>query len=102
MAIDLWRTRTFMSNPMGRAVDRLFEEAFAPFYSGRDGGAGGSGQTGVQTLPLPIWETPDAFHAALMAPGLDESSLTVTVPGDNLSGEGANKFQPPQGPHLIS
>ena len=69
MAIDLWRTRPFMSNPMGRAVDRLFEEAFAPFYGGRDGGAGGSGQTGVQTLPVTIWETPDAFHAALMAPG---------------------------------
>ena len=28
MAIDLWRTRPFMSNPMGRAVDRLFDEAF--------------------------------------------------------------------------
>ncbi len=101
MAIDLWRTRPFMSNPMGRAVDRLFEEAFAPFYGGRDGGAGGSGQTGVQTLPVTIWETPDAFHAALMAPGLDESSLSVTVQEDTLSVEGEMKFQPPEGARMI-
>jgi len=90
-----------MSNPMGRAVDRLFEEAFAPFYGGRDGGAGGSGQTGVQTLPVTIWETPDAFHAALMAPGLDESSLAVTVQEDTLSVEGEMKFQPPEGARMI-
>jgi HSP20 family protein len=101
MAIDLWRTRPFMSNPMGRAVDRLFEEAFAPFYGGRDGGAGGSGQTGVQTLPVTIWETPDAFHAALMAPGLDESSLSVAVQEDTLSVEGEMKFQPPEGARMI-
>ena len=101
MAIDLWRTRPFMSNPTGRAVDRLFEEAFAPFYGGRDGGAGGSGQTGVQTLPVTIWETPDAFHAALMAPGLDESSLSVAVQEDTLSVEGEMKFQPPEGARMI-
>jgi HSP20 family protein len=101
MAIDLWRTRSFMPNPMSRAVDRLFEEAFAPFYGGRDGGAASSGQTGVQSLPVTIWETGDACHAALMAPGLDETSLTVTIQEDTLSVEGEMKFQPPEGARTI-
>jgi HSP20 family molecular chaperone IbpA len=101
MAIDLWRTRPFTSNPMRRAVDGLFEEAFAPFSGGRDGGAASSSEPGVQTLPVTLWETSDAFHAALMAPGLDENSLTVTVQDDTLSVEGEMKFQPPEGAETI-
>lgn len=101
MAIDLWRTRPFMSGSMRGAVDRLFEEAFAPFYAGRDAGLSGTGQTGVQTLPVTIWETNDAFHAALMAPGLDENSINVTVQEDTLSIEGELKFQPPEGARMI-
>jgi HSP20 family protein len=101
MAVDLWRTRPFMSYPAARVVDRLFEHAFAPFFAGRDGGADSSGQTGVQTLPVTIWETGDALHAALMAPGLDESALTVTVQDDTLSVEGELKFQPPEGARMI-
>jgi len=101
MAIDLWRTRPFMSGSMRGAVDRLFEEAFAPFYGGRDGGTNASGQTGVQTLPVTIWETNDAFHAALMAPGLDENSIDVTIQEDTLSVEGELKFQPPDGARMI-
>ncbi|HEV7664835.1 MAG TPA: Hsp20/alpha crystallin family protein [Chloroflexota bacterium] len=101
MAIDLWRTRPFLSSSMRGAVDRLFEEAFAPFYSGRDSGTNGSGQTGLQSLPVTIWETDDAFHAALMAPGLDENSIAVTVQEDTLSIEGELKFQPPEGARLI-
>ena len=100
MAIDLWRTRPMMSNPMGRVVDRMFEEAFGPFYSGRDAGAG-SGQTGVQSLPVTIWETNDAFQAAIMAPGLDENSINVTVQEDMLSIEGELKFQPPEDARTI-
>ena len=100
MAIDLWRTRP-MSSPMSRAVDRLFEEAFAPFYGGRDGGAAGTGQAGVQSLPVTIWETDDAFHAALMAPGLAEDSINVTVQEDTLSIEGELKFQPPEGARMV-
>ena len=101
MAIDLWRTRPVMSGSMRGAVDRLFEEAFAPFYGGRDGGTNASGQTGVQTLPVTIWETDDAFHAALMAPGLDENSINVIVQEDTLSVEGELKFQPPDGARMI-
>jgi HSP20 family protein len=89
-----------MSNSMRGAVDRLFEEAFSPFYGGRDGG-GGAGQTGVHSLPVTIWETDDAFHAALMAPGLDEQSINVTVQEDTLSVEGELKFQPPEGARMI-
>src|SRR3981189_1601551 len=101
MAIDLWRTRPFMSGSMRGAVDRLFEEAFAPFYGGRDGGGNAGGPTGVQTLPVTIWETDDAFHAALMAPGLDENSINVTVQEDTLSIEGELRFQPPEGARMI-
>ena len=101
MAIDLWRTRPLMSNTMGRAVDRLFEEAFAPFYGGRDAASSGSAQTGVQSLPVTIWETGDAFQAAIMAPGLDENSINVTVQEDTLSVEGELKFQPPEGARMI-
>jgi HSP20 family protein len=101
MAIDLWRTRPFMAGQMGRAVDRLFDEAFAPFYGGRDGGTFGNAPTGVQTLPVTIWETDDAFHAALMAPGLDEETINVTVQEDTLSVEGELKFQPPEGARMI-
>jgi HSP20 family protein len=101
MAIDLWRTRPFMSSTMRGAVDRLFEEAFAPFYGGRDAGQSGTGQTGLQTLPVTIWETDEAFEAALMAPGLDENSINVTVQEDTLSVEGELRFQPPEGSRMI-
>jgi HSP20 family protein len=103
MAIDLWRTRPFnMTGAMGRAVDRLFEEAFAPFYGGRDGGNSSASQTtGVQSLPVTIWETNDAFHAALMAPGLDENSINVTVQEDTVSVEGELTFQTPEDARMI-
>jgi HSP20 family molecular chaperone IbpA len=55
----------------------------------------------VQSLPVTIWETDDAFHAALMAPGLDEDSINVTVQEDTLSVEGELKFQPPEGARMI-
>ena len=65
MAIDLWRTRPMMGTTLGRVVDRLFDEAFSPFYAGRDGGGGGGAgggggggsHTGLQSLPVTIWET---------------------------------------------
>src|SRR4051794_11817146 len=40
MAIDIWRTRRLMGTPLGRVVDRLFNESLTPFYGGRDGGGG--------------------------------------------------------------
>jgi HSP20 family protein len=86
---------------MNRAADRLFEESFAPFYNGRDGGGTTGEQVGVQTIPVTIWETQDAFQAALMAPGLDENSINVTLQEDTLSIEGELTFRPPEGARLI-
>ena len=73
------RTRPYSArtSPIGQMVDRMFEEAFAPFYTTSQRGNGGS--TGFQSLPVNLWETNDAYHAALMAPGVDEQSLNVTV-----------------------
>ena len=63
-------------------VDRLFEDAFTPFYSGRDGGGATTGQTGVQSLPVTIWETDDGFHAALVVPLIAAViGVAVTVSG---------------------
>src|SRR5438105_2519817 len=101
MAIDRSPTRPSMSGQMTRAADRMFEEAFSPFYGGRDGGGAGTGHAGVQTLPVTIWETQDAFQAALMAPGLDENSINVTIQEDTLSVEGELTFQPPENARLI-
>jgi HSP20 family molecular chaperone IbpA len=98
MAIDLWRTRPFTS-PLSQMVDRMFEQAFTPFYTGSQSGNGGS--TGFQSLPANIWETNDAFHAALMAPGVDEQSINVTVQDDTLAIEGELKFQTPEGAQPI-
>jgi HSP20 family protein len=76
----------------------MFEQAFAPFFrsSAADGGS-----TGFQSLPVNIWETSDAFHAALMAPGVDEQSINVTVHEDTLGIEGELKFQTPEGAQSI-
>jgi HSP20 family protein len=98
MAIDLWRTRPYMMGTFNQAVDRLFEEAFSPFLT-RSAGDGGA--TGVQSLPVNVWETDDGYQAALMAPGLDEQSLNVTVHEDTLAIEGELKFQAPEGARTI-
>jgi HSP20 family protein len=98
MAIDAWWTQPFSPSGLSQLVDRMFEQAFAPFYGGWQGDGG---STGFQTLPANIWETSDAYHAALMAPGVDEQSINVTVHEDTLSIEGELKFQTPQGAQSI-
>ncbi|HET6320074.1 MAG TPA: Hsp20/alpha crystallin family protein, partial [Chloroflexota bacterium] len=95
MAIDLWRTRPYTFNaPVRQWVDRMFDEAFAPTYAASNGG---SSSAGFQTLPVNVWETGDGYQAALLAPGLDESSISVTVHEDTLSIEGDLTFQVPEG-----
>jgi HSP20 family protein len=96
MAIDLWRTRPFtstMNAPIRQWVDRVFDEAFGQAYSG----SASSGQAGFQTLPVNVWETTDGYQAALLAPGLDEQSINVTVHEDTLSIEGELNFEVPEG-----
>src|SRR3977135_865898 len=83
MAIEQYPNRTSMSERMGR------------------GGGAGSAEVGVQSLPVTIWETEDAFHAAIMAPGLDENSINVVLQEDTLSIEGELKFQTPEGARMI-
>ena len=93
MAIDLWRTRPYTS-PLSQWVDRFFDQAFGPAYSTGDGG---STEAGFQSLPVNVWETPDGYQAALLAPGLDEQSIKVTVHDDTLVIEGELHFQVPEG-----
>jgi HSP20 family molecular chaperone IbpA len=96
MAIDLWRTRPYSSmTPLRQWVDRVFDEAFA-----RENAAG-TGSAGFQSLPVNVWETPDGYQAALLAPGLDEQSINVTVHEDTLAIEGELKFNVPEGARPI-
>jgi len=92
MSIELWPTRPY-TNPMSQVIDRLFKQAFTPFTTG---GPADGGSTGYQSLPVNVWETKDAYHAALMAPGLDEQTIDVTFHDDTLGIEGALMFQAPE------
>src|SRR5207237_3976913 len=93
MAIDLWRTRpyTHFSAPLRQFVDRVFDEAFTPTNGG------GQSSAGYQSLPVNVWETSEGYQAALLAPGLDEQSINVTVHDDTLVIEGELGFNVPEG-----
>ena len=93
MAIDLWRTRPYSGTmtPLRQWVDRVFDDAFT-----REGMTG-TGSAGFQSLPVNVWETPDGYQAALLAPGLDEDTINVTVHDDTLVIEGELKFNVPEG-----
>jgi HSP20 family protein len=99
MAIDLWRTRPYSMSPLTRWVDRVFDDAFGPAFANTPATNGGS--TGYQSLPVNVWETADGYHAALLAPGLDEQSLNVTVHDDTLAIEGEIHFDVPEGAKTI-
>jgi HSP20 family molecular chaperone IbpA len=98
MAIDIWRTRPYSvsSAPLRQWVDRVFDEAFAPYQQQTNGN-----QAGFQSLPVNVWETPEGYQAALLAPGLDEQSINVTVHDDTLSIEGELTFQVPEGAKAV-
>jgi HSP20 family molecular chaperone IbpA len=91
MAIDLWRTRPYTSGyntPLRQWVDRVFDEALTR--------EAGNGSAGFQSLPVNVWETPEGYQAALLAPGLDEQSISVTVHDDTLAIEGELKVSVPE------
>ncbi len=97
MAIDLWRTRPYAGTPWSEAVDRYFEGFFnAPFFTASNGRSNG-GSTGFQSLPVNVWETAEGYQAGLLAPGLDESTISVTVHEDTLVIEGEMRFETPEG-----
>jgi len=93
MAIDVWRTRPYTSfnAPLRQWVDRVFDEALA-----REGGSNSGASAGFQSLPVNVWETPEGYQAALLAPGLDEQSINVTVHEDTLAIEGELTFSVPE------
>ena len=84
-----------MNTPLRQWVDRVFDEALA-HESG-----GGTSSAGFQSLPVNVWETPEGYQAALLAPGLDEESINVTVHDDTLAIEGELKFNVPEGARPI-
>jgi HSP20 family protein len=98
MAIDLWRTRPYLhtNTPLRQWVDRVFDDAFA-----REGAQVQNGSAGYQSLPVNVWETPDGYQAALLAPALDEQSINVTVHDDTLVIEGDLGFSVPEGAKAI-
>jgi HSP20 family protein len=97
MSIELWRTRP-ATNPLSQVLDRLFEQTFTPFTAG---GPADGGSTGFQSLPVNVWETQDGYYAALMAPGLDEQTIDLTVHDDTLAIEGTLAFQAPDGAKAV-
>jgi HSP20 family protein len=98
MSIELGRTRP-ATNPLGQVLDRLFEQTFAPFTAA---GPADGGSTGYQSLPVNVWEAENAYYAALMAPGLDEQTINLTVHDDTLAIEGTLAFQAlPEGAKVV-
>ena len=96
MAVDMWRTGpyTTMNTPLRQWVDRVFDDAFA-----RDGGQTGS--AGFQSLPVNVWETAEGYQAALLAPGLNEQTINVSVHDDTLVIEGELQFSIPEGAKAV-
>lgn len=94
MALELRRTRPMTSTPWTEAVDRFFDA----FYTGQ---RANGGSTGYQSLPVNVWETPEGYQAALLAPSLDEQSITVTVHEDSLVIEGELRFETPDGAKAV-
>jgi len=97
MSIELSRTRP-ATNAFSQVLDRLFEQTFTPFTAG---GPADGGSTGFQSLPVNVWETQDGYYAALMAPGLDEQTIDLTVHEDTLAIEGTLAFQAPDGARVV-
>jgi len=92
MSIDLWRTRPYsaFNTPLRQWVDRVFDDAFARESAPNQGSAG------YQSLPVNVWETAEGYQAALLAPGLDEQTINVTVHDETLAIEGELRFSVPE------
>jgi HSP20 family protein len=97
MSIELWRTRPY-TYPVSQIIDRLFEQTFVPYATA---GLADGGSTGFQSLPVNVWEGDDAYHVALLAPGLDEQTIDVTFHDDTLSIEGTVAFRASEGTKVV-
>ena len=94
MAMDMWRNRPPAVSTLRTAFDRLFDEAL---------GASNSNEAtpGFQSLPVNVWETSEGYQAAMLAPGLDEQSINVTVQDESLIVEGELRIQAPEGARMV-
>jgi len=97
MSTELWRARPY-ARDLQHIVDGLYEQAFAPFTSSN---SSDGGSTGFQSLPVNVWETDDAYLATLMAPGLDEHTINVTIHEETLAIEGMLGFEAPKGARAV-
>ena len=63
------------------AMDRLFEDSFIR--------PGAWQLSGAVSVPVDLWETPDAYHAKADVPGLTPDDIEITVTNDlvTISGE---------------
>jgi HSP20 family protein len=95
MAMELTGTRPYS------LFDQLFQDAFNRAFTPFSGGARAGGSTGYESFPVNVWETNDAYHAAIMAPGLDEQKLNVTVHDGTLTVEGEMAFEMPEGAKIV-
>ncbi len=75
-AINRWAPTSALS--LRDAFDRLFEESFVrPF--------GIFGTSGVNYLPIDLYETDDAFVVRALVPGVSSENLGITVQGSTLT-----------------
>jgi HSP20 family molecular chaperone IbpA len=95
MAMEMWRTRPGAVSTLRNAFDRLWDEALSS-------PAGSEASTpGFQSLPVNVWETSEGYQAAMLAPGLDEQSINVTVQDESLMVEGELRVQAPEGARIV-
>ena len=97
MSIDLWRTRR-ATNPLSHVIDQMFEQTFVPYGTA---GLADGGSTGLQSLPVNVWETDDGYHVALLAPGLDARTVDITFHDDTLAIEGTLACQMSEGAKVV-
>lgn len=64
-----------------RSLPRTFDAVFNEFFNGFSGGFGDT----LQTVPVNIHETKDAFHLEISAPGLNKEDFAVNVDKDLLT-----------------
>ena len=78
--------------PLREAFDRLFESAFTPI--GSDTGA----YAGIKAN---IWETADAYQAALLVPGASPEHVEVTALGNTITVSGKLAAAQPEGAKVL-
>jgi HSP20 family protein len=88
-------------SPLITVVDRLFRETLAPYVANVTDSVANGGSTGVQSLPLTVWETAEGYEAVVPVPGLDEQSINVTLDQDTLSIQAERRFEVPEGARVL-